>query len=72
MIAVIGSNGYIGRHLANALLNQFDVSEINLYGNREVSIDGFLNYNKIDINLESTWKDVLEKNKIIYFFPSLT
>ncbi len=72
MIAVIGSNGYIGRHLSHSLLNQFDVSEINLYGNREVSIDGFLNYTKIDINLESTWKDILEKNKIIYFFPSLT
>lgn len=72
MIAVIGSNGYIGRHLSNALLNQFDVSQINLYGNREVSIDGFLNYTKIDINLESTWKNILEKNSIIYFFPSLT
>ena len=72
MIAVIGSNGYIGRHLSNALLNQFDVSEVNLYGNREVSIDGFLNYTKIDLTLENTWKEILEKNSVIYYFSSLT
>jgi UDP-glucose 4-epimerase len=72
VIAIIGCNGYIGRHLTNALLNKYHFSEINLYGNRDKSIDGYVNYTKIDISLENSWREVLEKNKIIYFLPSLT
>lgn len=72
MIAVIGSNGYIGRHLANELLKKFDLGLINFYGNRSESIDGYNNYNRIDIYSEVTWKDILKKNKYIYFLPGLT
>jgi UDP-glucose 4-epimerase len=71
-IAIIGANGFIGRHLAEKLLSQPDAN-VYLFGKNELSsFDPSIPYTKLDLNNKEQLTRSFSKIDFIYYMASET
>ena len=69
-IAVVGSNGFIGSHLAKKLL-QIEGAQIALFGKNDVSVLGSgVNYNKIDLTNKSQLRHFFSGMDMVYYLAT--
>lgn len=69
---IIGANSYIARNFVYKLTNNYKCTSFKLYGKDDCQIDGFANYNKVNILDENDTNHIDLNCKYLYIFVGKT
>ena len=69
---IIGANSYIARNFIYKLVNDYNCTNFALYGKDDCQVDGFGNYNKVNILDKNDVKNINLNCKYIYYFVGKT